>query len=639
MTRRTIRGCLALYAAAALVGCNAHTAATETGSHATAPSWATVGPNVQVSVQNAALAHGEVLADADPVNPRHLIACSGVWLSRARAFPHNGIREVAYVTFDGGRSWKQTNLTHVGAFDLDPVCSIGFHGIAYFGGASAFDPRPGHDWLERSTDGGLRWSKPSIFPWGDRDFIAIDRTNSTYRGRLYDIALNAVEATKGRLSSANLGELRSTNSGKTFLPSVTVFHNPPTRSEDEPIEYFSAPIAILRNGHVLALAYNWPDSAKPKAMATFLSTDGGATFSKPRVVAMRAGSPLIGTDNFKEEGASVLPLIASDDSTGPFENRVYVAWQDFAKHEYGTATYPAPQAAIMVAYSDDEGKTWSNPVEADDAPPWPVRQYPVVFAPSIAVNGRGLVAVTWYDARGLADGSGGSLRMAVSNDGGDTFSPSFEVASSPSLLSPDADRVTLEIGTAPGETHFINDLRYHVFGQDTQGLAADAAGNFHPVWVDNRTGAAQLWTATVAIDERPVRYGDAMLRHVRDVSKSVGLEIIGGTYDRRSQQLTADAALVNNSKHAIAGPIRLRITSLTSQLGQATIQGADNGVSVAGAIITFTPIGTHLLPKAESRRRHLVFHIDASHQVTSDDVVGGSIDYISITYKAYARTR
>ncbi len=123
---------------------------------------------------------------------------------------------------------------------------------------------------------------------------------------------------------------------------------------------------------------------------------------------------------------------------------------------------------------------------------WPARKYPEVFAPEIAVNTRGIVAVTWFDARKLPDGSGGTLRMATSNDGGETFAPSFEVAAAPALLAPDAGHVTLEIGTAAvGETHFINDLRYHVFGQDTQGLAADAAGNFHPLWIDNRTGTAQ----------------------------------------------------------------------------------------------------------------------------------------------------
>jgi hypothetical protein len=34
---------------------------------------------------------------------------------------------------------------------------------------------------------------------------------------------------------------------------------------------------------------------------------------------------------------------------------------------------------------------------------------------------------------------------------------------------------------------------------DTAGLAADAGGVFHPVWIDNRTGVPQMWTATVKV--------------------------------------------------------------------------------------------------------------------------------------------
>jgi hypothetical protein len=34
---------------------------------------------------------------------------------------------------------------------------------------------------------------------------------------------------------------------------------------------------------------------------------------------------------------------------------------------------------------------------------------------------------------------------------------------------------------------------------DTAGLAADAGGTFHPVWIDNRTGTHQVWTASVGV--------------------------------------------------------------------------------------------------------------------------------------------
>jgi hypothetical protein len=36
---------------------------------------------------------------------------------------------------------------------------------------------------------------------------------------------------------------------------------------------------------------------------------------------------------------------------------------------------------------------------------------------------------------------------------------------------------------------------------DTAGLAADAVGTFHPLWVDKRTGVLQVFTAKVSVRE------------------------------------------------------------------------------------------------------------------------------------------
>ena len=38
-------------------------------------------------------------------------------------------------------------------------------------------------------------------------------------------------------------------------------------------------------------------------------------------------------------------------------------------------------------------------------------------------------------------------------------------------------------------------------------FAADAAGDFHPMWIDNRTGPYQVWTATVHVNGKASRNG------------------------------------------------------------------------------------------------------------------------------------
>ena len=90
------------------------------------------------------------------------------------------------------------------------------------------------------------------------------------------------------------------------------------------------------------------------------------------------------------------------------------------------------------------------------------------------------------DRRGLpmAPGStppfhapGCNVRLRVSLDGGETWQPSVQVNETAIKSS-------------------VWELR------DTAGLAADSAGTFHAVWIDDRTGTTQVWTAAVRVEKR-----------------------------------------------------------------------------------------------------------------------------------------
>ena len=69
----------------------------------------------------------------------------------------------------------------------------------------------------------------------------------------------------------------------------------------------------------------------------------------------------------------------------------------------------------------------------------------------------------------------------ASIDGGTTWLPSVAVNDVPSTLSKDS------YGSRLG------------WLGDTPGLAADSKGVFHPVWIDNRTGIKQVFTASVLV--------------------------------------------------------------------------------------------------------------------------------------------
>src|SRR5262249_23274798 len=116
----------------------------------------------------------------------------------------------------------------------------------------------------------------------------------------------------------------------------------------------------------------------------------------------------------------------------------------------------------------------------------------MVFIPTIAVNKDGVIAVSWYDRRGMPksqlvpmevegvkgtayklEADGWNVRLRVSLDGGETGLPSVHVNEQPS-------HGDIEVG-------------------DPAGLAAAADGRFHAAWIDNRTGKHQLWTAAIEL--------------------------------------------------------------------------------------------------------------------------------------------
>jgi len=166
-----------------------------------------------------------------------------------------------------------------------------------------------------------------------------------------------------------------------------------------------------------------------------------------------------------------MAALAVDRSGGPFRGRLYAVWPD-GRFDRRTQ--------ILLASSSDGGRTWSAPrVVSDDEPALRPGDRPNHFMPMVAVNRGGIVAVSWYDRRDNPDNLGYWPRFSASLDGGATWLPSVRVSTSANLVRDDK------------ETRFNSG--------DTAGLAADAGGTFHPVWIDNRTGTHQVWTASVGV--------------------------------------------------------------------------------------------------------------------------------------------
>jgi hypothetical protein len=549
----------------------------------------TVGPNVRVSAARPDDAHNEVLVAADPHDPARLLACSIVIYGT-----ENQIRTAVYASRDGGRSWAPTLYTGPYAtLSADPSVAFGPGGEAYYSVIFCEEgDRPCRLSLFRSRDGGLTWSGPEAGAGSsgvDRPYVTVDDTGGRYQGRVYVNAQASVPGTGGEPRPRELTVYRSTDGGATLGLSAKR-QAPDTRSI-----LFPGNGAVLSDGTYL-FAYtelHSPEEGRapedttqnpprrPNGTVKIISSaDGGDSLSPAVTVSEAYGA-------WPANDVSLFPYLAVDRSGGPFKDRLYVAWPDVR----------SGRCEILFSYSADRGRSWTRPKTVDDAAPFGAgRRGPDDFLPAVAVNGRGVVGVSWYDRRESPDGLGWRVRFAASLDGGDTFSPSVPVAEEPMDQEKGRWGVggrTLPSGRAAGEPlNFALWLdTFNFSGGHTAGLAADAAGVFHPLWVDNRTGVRQVWTAAVTVAGEAVPNGSPELAALDDLSDRAVVEIFSPALDRASGLLTADVRLKNTSGSTIKGPLKLRVLTLRSTAANsAAVVGADNGLTGAGAIWDFTTL-------------------------------------------------
>ncbi|MGW0765422.1 sialidase family protein [Streptomyces sp. NPDC002676] len=131
------------------------------------------------------------------------------------------------------------------------------------------------------------------------------------------------------------------------------------------------------------------------------STDQGRTWSKPATVAKDTAvnevDPNAPDDPAKAlRAGGDLPNVAIDPHTG----ELYVAYEgsDFNRGAYNS---------VELTHSTDGGRTWSAPTRVNTVASAPA------FTPSISVDARGTVAITYYDLRYLTPGNTTTLPTAA----------------------------------------------------------------------------------------------------------------------------------------------------------------------------------------------------------------------------------
>lgn len=417
----------------------------------------TVGRNVHVSPALAHAPHYGCTIVADPTDARRLFAAS----MHVPAPNESGV--VGYYSHDGGATWRlgaervgQGAMTRLGDEALAFAPDGGLY-LAHMRGTPDADKARASTDFAYSGDGGKTWEERGTLRGKvDRPQIAVDGTGGPFRGRLY------CNANDNRPLFYASGDGGRTLEPAAVLPAPRLITVAP-----------SNPVILPDGTVVVAYRQGGGNALAPPAIPVWRSSDGGKTFTAaaPVPTAWRHGRARSNSGLW-----TTYPLLAADPGSPEFAGRLYCAWADGPTSD---------ERYVLFSKSADGGRTWSVPVclseqplGTDRAADWQAE------IPAVAVNRAGVVAVSWYDRRGLPKATrrlggaitsaGYNVRLRASADGGDTWLPSVQV------------------NEAPGRGHLLE-------VRDWAGLAADAAGRFHPAWISDATGAQQVWTATVDV--------------------------------------------------------------------------------------------------------------------------------------------
>ena len=443
-----------------------------------------VGPNIQISAQYPHAIFDMCDVASDPNDESRLVASALCWRK-------GDIDCIVFFSHDGGATWETACelVASGGERQSDHAVEFGPDGIVFLA-STRHDPNRGSGPLGAksagsrtgfrvSEDGGKTWMNRGVLSSDiDRPWIAVDTTKGKYRGNLYFhgnvdepicfVSRDAAETVTGPVFP---------RAGKKFL----------NYRHAEPVVGADGSVVIVGQDNDLNHSRH-----RPK-LHTWRSTDGGCTFEERSLVNTQWWHDRILSSKRLD---TFWPRLASDNESVKLSGRIYCVWGDGTAIDFEDADRRGIDGErIFFSSSADYGLTWTQPIvlsEQSMTRDGQTGEY-MSFKPSIAVNRSGVIAVSWYDRRGLAPPSrqpipgrkdrfklvtdSWNVRVRVSQDGGATWLPSVRMNEKPG-------RGLADVGHSAG-------------------ITAGADGRFHPVWIDNRNGTRQLWTAAITVGTSP----------------------------------------------------------------------------------------------------------------------------------------
>jgi hypothetical protein len=366
----------------------------------------------------------EPWADVNPSDSRNVV---GMW--QEDRWSSGGARNLVFGTsFDAGKTWTNlplAGITHVAGGDYeratDPWVDFGPGNRVYATSLAFDDSGPDNAiFVHTSADGGKTWPQTALvirdtsftFFNDKQALVADDGARSSHRGSVYIAWDRLIEDPLGApFVGTYTGPAmfsRSTDGGRTFSAPEVIFA---TGTNKQTIG--NVPLALPDGTVVVAGTYLENGSLGKNAQKLWVvrSSDGGRTFSAPELPLEMQSLPVAGI-----RSGDTVPSFAVDRRTGT----IYAAWQDirFSKGKRND---------VLVTSSQDAGRTWAAPVQANDTPPGAQD----AFTPAIQVDASGRVGVLYYDLRDDSSAKDEAILtaewLALSTDGGRTFGPSTRI--------------------------------------------------------------------------------------------------------------------------------------------------------------------------------------------------------------------
>jgi len=404
----------------------------------------TIGTNVDASHECGS--QSETAIAINPANTKNVLAGA----NEIQRLPMR-----AMYSRDGGKTFTGVDLplplprTQNGFdFGSDPGVAFDSKGNAYYSYIIVFFSTGGsingtEMAVARSSDGGASWTPTYFNPqtgnaqFNDKPMITVD-TGTAHHDRIYVSWDNATGSSSSDKNGNNVLLSYSDDGGVTFSTPSNV--SGPFTGKTGGI---GADPYLTPNGDVHVA---WQDYAN-HVIAESVSTDGGNTFSSPRVISLVAGFEF---DPAAQASRGVLVYPAC----GAYHASLYCSYMDDTP--FGTTVY--------VAKSTDGGSNWSSkamPAGGDQFNQW------LAVDPS-----NGSVNVAYYDT-GTKDNPSTVYTLARSMNGGGTYTAT-PIANAPTDESCCAPSVNL--GDQYGDYELI----------------AAYGGVVRPVWTDRRQAVADL---------------------------------------------------------------------------------------------------------------------------------------------------